>query len=71
MQSASGLQVKMIDLNKLIANKLDKMGKNAIQPLYYGDHTHTSKTGAILNAQTVAEGIRGLKNCRLKAVLKK
>jgi len=69
--AASMEKVPYIDLNKLVADKLDKMGKDAIQPLYYGDHTHTSKTGAILNAQTVAEGIRGLKNCRLKAALKK
>ena len=47
------------------------MGKDAIQTLYYGDHTHTSEAGAILNAQTVAEAIRELKNCKLKAALKK
>jgi lysophospholipase L1-like esterase len=70
-QAAAMEHVPYIDLNKLAANKLDKMGKDAIQKLYYGDHTHTSKSGAILNAQTVAEGLRSLKNCKLKNALKK
>ena len=70
-EAATMEKVPYIDLNKLIADKLDKMGKDAIQTLYYGDHTHTSEAGAILNAQTVAEGIRELKNCKLKDALKK
>jgi len=70
-EAAAMEKVPYIDLNKLIADKLDKMGKDAIQLMYYGDHTHTSKAGAILNAQTVAEGIRGLKDCKLKDALKK
>lgn len=70
-QAAAMEHVPYIDLNKLAADKLDKMGKDAIQKLYYGDHTHTSKAGAILNAQTVAEGLRSLKNCKLKNALKK
>jgi lysophospholipase L1-like esterase len=70
-QAAAMEHVPYIDLNKLVADKLDKMGKDAIQKLYYGDHTHTSKAGAILNAQTVAEGLRSLKNCKLKDALKK
>jgi lysophospholipase L1-like esterase len=70
-QAAAMEHVPYIDLNKLAADKLDKMGKDAVQKLYYGDHTHTSKAGAILNAQTVAEGLRSLKNCKLKNALKK
>ncbi|WP_321332451.1 rhamnogalacturonan acetylesterase [uncultured Bacteroides sp.] len=63
--------VPYVDLNKLIADKLDRIGKDSIQTLYYGDHTHTSMAGAILNARTVAEGISGLKNCGLKEAMKK
>jgi len=70
-EAAAMEKVPYIDLNKLAADKLDKMGKDAIQLLYYGDHTHTSKAGAILNAQSVVEGIRELKNCKLKDALKK
>jgi len=70
-EAAQMENVPYIDANRLIVDKLDRMGKNAIQLLYHGDHTHTSKAGAILNAQTIAEGIRELKNCDLKKLLKK
>ena len=70
-EAAAMENVPYLDANKIIADKLDKLGKDAIQLLYHGDHTHTSKAGAILNAQTIAEGIRGLKNCELAKLLKK
>ncbi|MDD3321565.1 MAG: rhamnogalacturonan acetylesterase [Paludibacter sp.] len=70
-EAAEMAKVPYIDVNKLIADKLDKLGKDTIQLLYYGDHTHTSKKGALLNSQTVAEGIRDLKKCKLKKYLLK
>lgn len=70
-EAAQMEKVLYLDANQLIADKLDKMGKDSIQLMYYGDHTHTSLLGAKLNAKTVAEGIKGLKNCKLKNVLKK
>ncbi len=70
-EAAAQEKVPFVDLNGLIATKLEKMGKDSIQLMFFGDHTHTSKAGAILNAQTVAEGIRNLKDCKLKNALKK
>ena len=70
-EAAAMENVPYLDANKIIADKLDKLGKDAIQLLYHGDHTHTSKAGAILNAQTIAEGVRVLKNCDLSKLLKK
>jgi lysophospholipase L1-like esterase len=70
-EAAAMENVPYLDANKIIADKLDKLGKDAIQLLYHGDHTHTSKAGAILNARTIAEGIRDLKNCDLAKLLKK
>ena len=70
-EAAAMENVPYLDANKLIADKLDKIGKDSIQKLFYGDHTHTSKAGALLNAETIAEGIKGLKNCNLKDSLKK
>ncbi len=70
-EAAEMEHVPYIDLNKLIADKLDRMGKDSIQLMFYGDHTHTSLLGAQLNAKTVAEGIKGLKNCNLRKALKK
>jgi lysophospholipase L1-like esterase len=63
--------VPYIDVNRIIAGKLDRMGKDSVRLMYHGDHTHTSRAGAILNAKAVAEGINGLKNCDLKKLLKK
>ncbi len=70
-EAAAMEKVAYIDVNDLIAIKLEKMGKDSIQLMYHGDHTHTSKAGALLNGKTVAEGIKGLKDCDLKKALKK
>ena len=63
-------KVPYIDANKVIADKLDKLGKDAIQGLYYGDHTHTSLAGAQLNAKTIAEAIKASKDKQLKKLRK-
>ncbi|MDP4269008.1 MAG: rhamnogalacturonan acetylesterase [Bacteroidota bacterium] len=69
-EAAAQEKAFFIDLNDMIATKYEKMGKDSIQLMFYGDHTHTSKAGAILNAKTVAEGIRNLKGCGLSKALK-
>jgi lysophospholipase L1-like esterase len=56
-----------IDLNELVAKKYEVMGKEKVKTFFPGDHTHTNFSGAALNARTVAEGVKGLKNCDLKA----
>ncbi len=69
-EAAKMKKVPYIDLNQLVADKLDKMGKDSIQLMYYGDHTHTSYLGAVLNAKSVAEGIK-LSKCKQLKKLKK
>ncbi|MFT3753285.1 MAG: rhamnogalacturonan acetylesterase [Paludibacter sp.] len=69
-EAAKMEKVPYINANKFIANKLDKMGKDSIQGLYYGDHTHTSLAGAQLNAKTIAEAVKASKDRKL-AKLKK
>ena len=59
-----------IDLYSIVANQYDALGTEKVAPLFYGDHTHTSKDGAILNAASVAGGIKDLKDCKLSAFLK-
>ncbi|MDD4970387.1 MAG: rhamnogalacturonan acetylesterase [Paludibacter sp.] len=68
-EAAEMENVPYIDLNSMVVNKYEKMGKDSIQLMYHGDHTHTSKAGALLNGKTVAEGIKNLKNCNLKYLL--
>lgn len=59
-----------IDLNELVAEKYEEMGAEKVKAFFPGDHTHSNKAGAKLNAETVVQGIKELKNCELKAYLK-
>ena len=60
-----------IDLFELIAQRYDKLGAEKVQADLFTakDHTHTTEAGARVNAQAVAEGIRGLKKNKLKKYL--
>jgi hypothetical protein len=49
-----------IDLNEIIAKKYDRMGPEAVKPLFADPHTHTSRAGAEINAAAVIEGLKGL-----------
>lgn len=61
-----------INLNEIIAAKYEKMGEDAVKTkLFLIDHTHTTEAGAIINAESVAEGIKSLKGCSLKKYLGK
>jgi lysophospholipase L1-like esterase len=73
-QVAEAENVPFIDLNSLVADEYDKIvaqfGNAVIDSAYFhGDHTHTSLTGAKLNASKVVEGIKSLENCPLKNFL--
>ena len=50
-----------IDLNKITADKLEDLGLNKglkkVNVYFKNDHTHTSKAGARLNAESIAEGL--------------
>ncbi|WP_224772611.1 rhamnogalacturonan acetylesterase [Pelagicoccus enzymogenes] len=61
--------VSFVDLNSLVADKYDALGKKAVDPLFGDAHTHTSLEGAILNAQCVAEGLRALEPNPLAAYM--
>ena len=69
-EAAAMAKVPYIDLNQLIADKLDKMGKDSVQLMFFGDHTHTSLLGAQLNAKTMAEGLKASKDKKLKKLKK-
>ena len=55
-----------IDLNELVALKYEALGKEAVKPFFPKDHTHTGVEGANLNALTVAESLKKIKECGLK-----
>lgn len=65
--------VCFIDLNKISGDKLEVIGLEEglrkVNDLYQNDHTHTSKAGAMFNAESIAEGLRET-DCLLKNYLK-
>lgn len=69
-EAAKMEKVPYIDLNGLIADKYERIGKDSVQLMFFGDHTHTSRLGAELNAKTVAEGVKLSKHKMLKKLKK-
>ena len=61
--------VAFIDLNAITADKYDVLGAEKTKELFPGDHTHTNEAGAAINAASVTEGIRLLKNLGLNNYL--
>lgn len=61
-QAAQQTGACFIDLNRLTADKLQRLGYedglDEVMPYFSGDHTHTSLRGARLNAESIAEGLR-------------
>ena len=59
---AEEMGVCFIDLNKISGDKLETLGLEEglrkVNVYFQNDHTHTSKAGAIFNAESVAEGLR-------------
>lgn len=59
-----------INLNAITADKYDAMGPELVKTFFPGDHTHTNKEGAAINAASVVEGLRMIKDCSLNNYLK-
>jgi len=60
-----------VDLNSIVADKYDVLGPVKVKLFFPGDHTHTNQEGAKLNAASVVEGIKLLKDCPLNQYLLK
>lgn len=56
-QVAEQEHVPFVDLNEISAAKLDSYGQWKEKYHFYGDHIHTSRFGAMMNARSAAEGI--------------
>ncbi|HZT82620.1 MAG TPA: rhamnogalacturonan acetylesterase [Gemmataceae bacterium] len=68
---AKAEKVPFVNLNRLVLARYAGMDPADIKAKYFtpADNTHTSPAGAELNAAAVAEGLRGLKDCKLKDYL--
>jgi lysophospholipase L1-like esterase len=60
-QVARAQGVAFVDLNRIVADRYDKLGKDKVKALFGPDYAHTSPAGAELNAESVIAGLRGLK----------
>jgi len=69
-QAAEQTGAQFIDLNTIIADKYDVLGQNFVECLFVADKTHTTMTGAKLNAFIVSQGVKGLKDCKLSSWVK-
>ncbi len=68
---AKSEKIDFVHLNKLVMAKYAELTPADIKSKYFtpADNTHTSPGGAELNAACVAEGLRELKDCKLKDYL--
>jgi lysophospholipase L1-like esterase len=64
-EAAKAQGVAFMDLNDIVARHYEDLGSEKVDGLFADEHTHTNPDGARLNAQSVIEGLRGLKNCPL------
>jgi lysophospholipase L1-like esterase len=58
---AKAENVGFIDLNEIIARQYEAMGAEKVEPLFADERTHTTLTGAELNAASVISGLKALK----------
>ncbi|WP_184549444.1 rhamnogalacturonan acetylesterase [Mucilaginibacter sp. FT3.2] len=63
--------VPFIDLNGITARKYNLLGPERVKAYFPADHTHTNREGAIINAESVIEGIRSIPCFQLNDFLKK
>jgi hypothetical protein len=59
-QVADMEHIQFIDLNEITARKYDALGQAAVEPLFGDEHTHTTLAGAIINAESVVQGLKAL-----------
>jgi len=62
--------VAFVDLNELVAERYDALGRGKVEPLFADEHTHTSAAGAALNAECVLAGLQLLPENPLKNYLR-
>jgi lysophospholipase L1-like esterase len=61
-----------VDLNDIVAKHYEAEGSAKVLEKYFtaADHTHTTEAGAKLNAASVIEGLKALKDCPLISFIK-
>lgn len=68
-ETAAAAGAYFLPLNTLVANEYEAMGPDQVKAFFPGDHTHTNKAGAALNAREVVVGLKQLQGCALPGYL--
>lgn len=68
-QAAERTGAYFIDLNCITSNTYDAMGQEKVKPFFPNEHTHTSREGAAVNANSIATGLKCIKKNKLKKYL--
>lgn len=68
-QVAEAENVPFVDLNEITASKFERFGKEKVKTMFYIDRIHTSAFGARVNAESAAEGLRGVEGLELAQYL--
>jgi len=58
--AAAAQSAAFVDLNAIIAQRYDALGEAKVEPLFADPHTHTSRAGAEMNAESVVAGLKAL-----------
>jgi lysophospholipase L1-like esterase len=57
-EAARQTRAAFIDLNGITAGKLERMDPETVNTYFKNDHTHESLSGALMNAESIVEGLR-------------
>jgi lysophospholipase L1-like esterase len=70
-QIADKENVTFIDLNTIMALKMEKLGESNVTETYFykRDHTHTSAKGAVMSSTSIIEGLKASDNSLKKYIL--
>ena len=67
--AAIATRAAYIDLNEIVALEFERLGPEKVASLFGDARTHSTRAGALLNAQMVVAGVRSLKKPDLKRYL--
>ena len=68
-ETAQAQNVPFVDVTKIIADRYDAMGQEAVKAMFGPDYVHTSPAGADLNAASVVAGLKAIPNSPLSGLL--
>lgn len=69
-EAAISAGVAFIDLNEIVARRYDELGPEKVEFLFADEHTHTSRSGAELNAESLVAWLKSLEPNPLGKYLK-